>query len=120
MRYFIFENLFILFITSYMSSTAKTEKKGLLHNDYGGLKKQKTRKMFFSSSDQFSRMERYEELDKNHPLNRKFQGDAQFRGPICNFPQIDLTQREEKAHRLVLPNRLFCHHCRILWVWSHR
>jgi RNase adaptor protein for sRNA GlmZ degradation len=81
-----------------MTSSSKTEKKGLLHNDYGKLKKQKTRKMFFSSADQFSRMERYEELDKNHPLNRKFQGDAQFRGPICNMSQMISSHREKKTH----------------------
>lgn len=64
--------------------TKGAEKKGLLAwRGEPKIKKQKTRKMFFSSADQFSRMERYEELDKNHPLNRKFQGDAQFRGPIC-------------------------------------
>ena len=45
------------------------------------IQKQKT-----SVEDKVSRLEKYEELDKNHPLNRPFQGSASFRGPVCtNF-----------------------------------
>ena len=36
-----------------------------------------------NKEDKVSRLEQYAELDKNHPLNRPFQGKATFRGPVC-------------------------------------
>ena len=38
--------------------------------------------------DKVSRLEKYEELDKNHPLNRPFTGSPSFRGPVCKLISV--------------------------------
>lgn len=44
------------------------------------------KKSYFTSADKLSRLEKYEELDRNHRLNRKFQGSANFKGPSGRQP----------------------------------
>lgn len=48
-------------------------------------KNQKVKLPKTSKEDKVSRLEQYAELDKNHPLNKPFQGKATFRGPVCTF-----------------------------------
>lgn len=53
------------------------------------LKKQKEaeekKKKYFTAEDRLSRLERYEALDRNHKLNKRFQGHANFKGPTRIF-----------------------------------
>ena len=43
--------------------------------------RRKSTSKLFARTDQLSRLEKYEELDKNHKENKFLQGDASFRGP---------------------------------------
>ena len=47
--------------------------------------REEKKKNYFTSQDRLSRLERYEALDKNHKLNKKFQGDSNFKGPSRNL-----------------------------------
>jgi len=51
-------------------------------SETGTLLKKKIKKPQTSKEDRVSRLEKYEELDKNHPLNRPFTGTPSFRGPV--------------------------------------
>lgn len=44
----------------------------------------KARKKRVSGEDSQSKLEKYEILDRNHPLNKPFTGSPSFRGPVCN------------------------------------
>jgi hypothetical protein len=67
------------------NTTKPDEKKSLIPDAKSDKSKVRTRKRFFSGGDKLSRLEKYEELDRNHPLNRPFQGDPYFRGPVCTL-----------------------------------
>jgi len=57
-------------------------------SETGTLLKKKIKRTQTSKEDRVSRLEKYEELDKNHPLNRPFTGTPSFRGPVCNIIQF--------------------------------
>ncbi len=63
------------------------EKKG---SETNTLLKKKIKKSTTTTNkeDRVSRLEKYEELDKNHPLNRPFTGSPSFRGPVCKLISV--------------------------------
>jgi len=40
------------------------------------------RKKYFTAQDKLSRLEKYEDDDSKHKLNKVFQGKAEFKGPV--------------------------------------
>ena len=44
--------------------------------------KRKKKRNPFTSEDKISRLERYEEYDRNHPDNQPFPSDENFKGPV--------------------------------------
>ena len=62
------------------------EKKGSETNTL--LKKKIKKSTTTVKEDRVSRLEKYEELDKNHPLNRPFTGSPSFRGPVCKLISV--------------------------------
>jgi hypothetical protein len=93
-----------------------TERKRLVDKEKP--KKMKSKFKFFSSEDKLSRMEKYEELDRNHPLNRAFQGDASFRGPVCKICHSFDPSSQKKMHRPYICHHLYHFHFWFLYFWS--
>ncbi len=52
------------------------------------LKKKMPKKLMNKPKQDISRIEKYEALDRNHPLNKPFTGNPRFRGPVCNLKTI--------------------------------
>jgi len=57
----------------------------------GDLLAKRIRKIGLIKEDGISRLEKYEELDKNHPLNRPFTGNPSFRGPVCTRNNLNIV-----------------------------
>jgi len=60
------------------------------NSETGALLAKKIRKVGVIKDDGISRLQKYEELDKNHPLNKPFTGNPSFRGPVCKRNSLDI------------------------------
>ena len=86
------------------------KKKEILEEKRAGkFVQKKTKGKLFQNLDQFSKLEKYRELDRNHPLNRPFQGDAAFRGPICKLRCFVMTMISQKEKNRLHLDHYFRH-----------